>query len=189
MVRVDDLRFGACVLHQDRRELTLLSLADGKTVAEIAYDAGEKAAKGSIWDCFFSLSAKADAFPVQIGRFSFVGSFGGRGGWRRLRLSATGGGRIVDLYFSRDLSSHCTRLAYLKKDGKRYVLNVSRNRTLPGILKGALSVFSFGLCKPALEGILPDKDAPLSEEEHAACLSGAIALQLVFCPFDYHDWS
>lgn len=187
MIRADDLRFGACLLRQDRRELTLLSLADGKTAAEIVYYFSEKAARGSIGDCPFSLTAQADAFPVQLGCFSFVGSFGGKDGWRRLRMSATDGSRIVDLYFSRDLSSHCTRLAYLKKGGKRYALNVSRNRTLPDHLKGALSVLSFGLCKPAWKGILPDKDTPLSEEEHAACLSGAIALQLVFCPFDYDD--
>ena len=97
--------------------------------------------------------------------------------------------QYIDFFLQEDLNCRFIRKALVSDDRNRqFEVPISRNQTIFYFLRMIIGLLSFGLLKQPKTPIIPlSFDADYDMEK--ALVFGVIAIQLIYCPFDYDDWS
>lgn len=97
--------------------------------------------------------------------------------------------RYIDFFLPEDLNSRFIRKALVFDNRSRqFEVSISRNQTILYFLRMIIGLLSLGLFKqPKTPVIPPSFDA--DDDMEKSFVFGVIAIQMIFCPFDYHDWS
>lgn len=77
------------------------------------------------------------------------------------------------------------RIAFYRRDGFLYELNISRNQTPLDFFKMFFSLLSFGWYVPQKKEILTNNFRELPNDEQKMLLYGALMLQIFYFPADY----
>ncbi|WP_295877355.1 hypothetical protein [uncultured Akkermansia sp.] len=97
--------------------------------------------------------------------------------------------RYIDFFLQEDLNNRLIRksLVYDNID-RQFEVSISRNQTILYFLRMIIGLLSFGLLKQPKTSIIPplfDAD----DDMQKALVLGIIAIQMIYCPYDYDNWS
>lgn len=98
--------------------------------------------------------------------------------------------RHIDFLLPNDVGARFVRKAQVFDLRNRpFELDISGNHTPVFFLRGVLSLITLGIIRPPRRrSIIPPLFEADAEMERALVL-GTVAIQMIYCPFDYEDWS
>lgn len=98
--------------------------------------------------------------------------------------------RHIDFLLPNDVGVRFVRKAQVFDLRNRpFELDISGKHTPVFFLRGVLSVITLGIIRPPRrKSIIPPLFEADAEMEKALVL-GTVAIQMIYCPFDYEDWS
>ncbi len=106
----------------------------------------------------------------------------------KIRLSYKAN-QYIDFFLQEDLNFRFIRkVLVFDNRNRQFEVPISRNQTILYFLRMIIGLLSFGLLKqPKMPIIPPSFDADYDMEK--ALVFGVIAIQMIYYPFDYDDWS
>lgn len=183
------LGFGASILDtsEDKRTLSLVEVSTLDEAGELSYSFKAGRGEGRIG---------RDAIEmVRTERFTCLLRFQGEE-YRIRKCSDTlirltyKENRHIDFLLPNDVGARFVRKAQVFDLRNRpFELDISRNHTPVFFLRGVLSLITLGIIRPPRRrSIIPPLCEADAEMEKALVL-GTVAIQMIYCPFDYEDWS
>lgn len=183
------LGFGASILDtsEDKRTLSLVEVSTLDEAGELSYSFKAGRGEGRIG---------RDAIEmVRTERFTCLLRFQGEE-YRIRKCSDTlirltyKENRHIDFLLPNDVGARFVRKAQVFDLRNRpFELDISGNHTPVFFLCGVLSLITLGIIRPPRRrSIIPPLCEADAEMEKALVL-GTVAIQMIYCPFDYEDWS
>lgn len=183
------LGFGAAILdtNEDKRILSLQVVSTCDEVGELSYYFKAGRGEGRI--------GKDEIRIVRTERFTCLICFQEdeycicKLSDALIRLSYKENRRI-DFSLPKYIASRLVRKAQVFDNLNRpFDVDISGNHTLVSFLRGFLSLITLGIISPPRKKSIIPPLFEADEEMEKALVLGLVAIQMIYCPFDYEDWA
>jgi hypothetical protein len=177
------LQFGATILHKNIRELTLLDdLFNEKGI--ISFNAQTHMGEGRLFDEELKIvNIDKQAYKIRCSECYEVNLSN-----RNIIEISSEGAELFNLRVPLDVSQSFYRYADVIIDEKPiFQVEISRNHTISGFVRGILWLFTLGLIKQKVKPIILNNVLD-STINHKSLILGVIMAQIVYFPYDYDDW-
>lgn len=177
------LQFGATILHRNVRELSLLDEQFNEK-GIISFNAQTHMGEGRLFDEELKIvNIDKQAYKIRCSECYEVNLSN-----RNIIEISSEGAELFNLRVPSDVSRRFHRYAEVVIDEKPiFQVEISRNHTISGFVRGILGLFTLGLIKQKVKPIIPNNVLD-STINHKSLILGAIMAQLVYFPYDYDDW-
>ncbi len=188
---IDFLSVGYGGMEEDNsiRMLNLKSIQQSCDIGFLRYNIRAKCITGKLWNLKLEANIQDEKnihINDDIESFSLLANFK-----ERYLSIIRGDGHKLMITWAESIEQRFRRIAFYRRDGFLYELNISRNHTPLDFFKAVFSLLSFGWYVPQKKGILTNNCRELPNDEQKMLLYGALMLQFFYFPADYdaYGWS
>ena len=182
---IDFLSVGYGWMEEDNsiRMLNLKSIQQSCDIGFLRYNIRAKCITGKLWNLRLEASIQDKnniLINDDIESFSLLPNFK-----ERYLSIIRGDGYKLMITWPDSILERFRRIAFYRRDGFLYELNISRNQTPLDFFKMVFSLLSFGWYVPQKKEILTNNCRELPNDEQKMLLYGALMLQIFYFPADY----